>query len=156
MEIILYITGGIALLALAWLFIALGRTISGVKDVLDEARTDLRTIVNDVDDIKTNVIPILNNVTNITGNVSSITDGVRNQMVGVHQTVDDALDVIRGTLDDLERLKNEVVATVEGPVTLVRETSGGVVSTAIKLVSTIAKLVKAVRKPSMNGQAERD
>ncbi len=163
MEIILYITGGIALLALAWLFIATARTVSGVKDMLQEAREDLRTVIASVEEVKTKALPILGNVTNITdnvttitGNVSSITDGVRNQMVGVHKTVDDALDVVRGTLDDIERLKNEVVATVEGPVTLVRDTSGGVVSTAIKVISILAKLVKAVRTPSRNGQAERD
>lgn len=163
MEIILYITGGIALLALAWMFIALSRAIHGIQDIFEEARNDLRTVVAGADEVKEKILPILGNVTNITdnvttitGNVSSITDGLRGQMVGVHKTVDDALDVVRGTLDDIERLKNEIVATVEGPVTLVRDTSGGVVSTAFKAISALAKLVKSVKRSSVNGQAERD
>lgn len=161
MEIILYITGGIALLALSWLFISLARAVSGIKSLTDEARNDLRTIVATTQEVKEKVFPILGNVTNITdnvttitGNVSSITDGVRGQMVGVHKTIDDALDVVRGTLDDLERLKNEIVSTVEGPVTLVRDTSSGMVATAFKVVSTVTKLVKTMK--SRNGQFQHD
>ena len=41
MEIILYITGGIALLALSWLFISIASTVRSVKDVLMEVRRDL-------------------------------------------------------------------------------------------------------------------
>ena len=169
MEIILYITGGVALLALAWLFLAAARAISGIKDLVSEARTDVHTVVVAAEEVKEKILPILGNVTNITdnvttitgnvstitGNVSTITDGVRGQMVGVQKTIDDALDVVRGTLDNIERLKNEVVATVEGPVMLVRDTSGGLVSTAFKAISAIAKLVKSVKHPSMNGHAER-
>ena len=164
MDLILYITGGIALLGFAWLFISLARTISGALALLTEVRGDVHSIVLSVDDVKSKLLPILGNVTNITsnvvsitGNVSSITEGIRDQMLGVHETVDDALDIFRGTLEDIERLKNEVVATVEGPVHLVRQTTGGVVGTAIKVVGLISKLVNAKKKSaSRNGQAERD
>src|SRR5437763_16604960 len=116
MEVILYITGGIALLALAWLFISLARAVSGIQPLLAEVRSDVHSMVGVVDDIKSQILPILNNVDGITsnvkgitGNVNSITTGLQDQMIGVHETIDDALNVIRGTLDDLERLKNDVV-----------------------------------------------
>ncbi|SRR5581483_9144418 len=161
MELILYITGGIALLALAWLFISLSNAVSGIKNVLNETRDDLHTIVGMADEIKTKVLPILGNVdnitgnvTHITGNVSAITDGVRDQMSGVYETIDDALDIVRGTLDDIERLKNDVVATVEGPMTLVRETTGGVVGTAVKAVNLVLKLIGTRKKSSMNSASK--
>ncbi len=159
MEIILYITGGIALLALAWLFISLARAVSGVKAMMEELEADLHTAVAAVDEIKASVVPILGNVTNITNNVSAITasvsnitTGLQNQMIGVHETIDDALDVIRGSLDDLERLKNNIVSTVEGPVSLVRETASGALGAALRVVNVISKLVGNRKKKSYNGQ----
>jgi uncharacterized protein YoxC len=156
METILYITGGIALLALAWLFISLARTITGVHALLAEAESDLHTAVAAVDEIRAGVMPILSNVRTITGSVSDIASGVQRQMVGVHETIDDALDVIRGTLDDVERLKDNVVATVEGPVTMVRETANGAIGTVLRIANVILKLVGNRKKKSYNGRAERD
>src|ERR1700751_1374804 len=116
MEIILYITGGIALLALAWLFISLSSTIRSVRLLLVEVRGDLSVAVETVNEVKSQVLPILGNVNSITANVTNITSGLQAQMIEVHETIDDALNVIRGTIDDIERLKDEVVSTVEGPV----------------------------------------
>jgi uncharacterized protein YoxC len=159
MEAILYITGGIALLALAWLFISLARTVSGVKSMLEEVQGDLHTAVTAVDEIKASVVPILGNVTNITSNVSTITSnvsnittGVQNQMIGVHETIDDALDVIRGSLDDLERLKNNIVNTVEGPVSLLRDTAGGALGVISAISRVVRKFSKSKRKASVNGR----
>ena len=45
MELILYITGGIALLALAWLLILIAKTIGKIQPVVTELLVDLRTIV---------------------------------------------------------------------------------------------------------------
>jgi hypothetical protein len=132
MEIILYITGGIALLALAWLFFSLASTISAVKQILTDARADLATVVATVNDVKTEVMPILGNVNGITSNINSITNGLQTQMISVHETIDDTLDVVRGTIDDLERLKDELVATVEGPMSLVKSTTDGAVGAVFK------------------------
>jgi hypothetical protein len=161
METILYITGGIALLALAWLFYSLTLSLKGMQSMLNQLETDFHTAAVAADEIRAGMMPILgnmaaitSNVTNITENVSKITSGVQNQMIGVHETIDDALDVIRGTLDDVERLKNEVVATVEGPVTLVRETANGAFGTALRVANVILKLVgNRKKKSSMNGRA---
>ena len=164
METILYITGGIALLALAWLFVALARAISGMQEMLGQLEDDFHTAAAAADEIRAGVMPILGNMAQVTGNmthisgsVRDIASGVQNQMVGVHETIDDALDVIRGTLDDVERVKNEVVATVEGPITLVRETANGAFGTGLRVANLILKLVGNRRKKtSVNGRADRD
>ena len=139
MAIILYITGGIALLALAWLFISLASTFKAVKDVVVEVRGDLSTVLQTVEEVKAEILPILGNVNNITANVTSITNGLQTQMISVHETIDDTLDVVRGTIDDIERLKNQLVATVEGPVALARATTEGTVGTIFKGVGLISK-----------------
>ncbi len=152
MEIILYITGGIALLALAWLFVSLVKALKGMQAMVAQLESDLHTAVVAADEIRAGIMPILGNMTHITANVSKITAGVQNQMIGVHETIDDALDVIRGTIDDVERLKNEVVATVEGPVNLVRETANGAFGTALRVANVILKLVGNRKKKSYNGR----
>ncbi len=137
MEIILYITGGIALLALGWLFIAIAKAVSAIKPYLDEVRGDLAQMVTAVNEVKAEVLPILGNVNQITSHVSEITGNVEKQLIHVHETIEDALDIVRGTLDDVERLKDQVVATVEGPVTLMRDATGGALGailTGLKIV----------------------
>jgi uncharacterized protein YoxC len=163
MELILYITGGIALLALAWLFILMARTIGQVQPILTEFIGDLSTIVTTVDDLKTQVTPILenmagisSNVKGITSNVNHITTGLQNQMIGVHETIDDALDIVRGTLDDIARLKDDVVATVAVPVSVARSATTGAIGTSIKVANILWKLFGNRKKRSMNGQAKRE
>ena len=162
METILYITGGIALLALAWLFIALTKALKGAQSMLTQLETDFHTAAIAADEIRAGMMPILGNMTNITSNVSAITDnvskitsGVQNQMIGVHETIDDALDVIRGTIDDIERVKDNIVSTVEGPITLVRETASGAlgtIGTVLRVANAVFKLVGTKKKSSMNGR----
>jgi uncharacterized protein YoxC len=163
MEIILYITGGIALLAFAWLFIALAKMIQGVQPLLTEFIRDMSTIVTTVDQLKTQVTPILenmagisSNVKGITSNVNSITTGLQNQMIGVHETIDDALDIVRGTLDDIERLKDDVVATVAVPVSVARSATTGAIGTSIKVANILWKLFGNRKRSSVNGQAKRE
>jgi len=157
MELILYITGGIALLALAWLFVSIASTVKSVKDVLVEVRGDLSNVVQTIDEVKAEVLPILGNVNNITANVTSITNGLQTQMISVHETIDDTLDVVRGTIDDIERLKNQLVATVEGPVSLVRATTDGAIGSVFKGVSLLSKFFgkkKDKSAPGANGSVE--
>jgi len=163
MEIILYITGGIALLALAWLFILIAKTIGKIQPVVTELLVDLRSIVSAVDDIKTQMMPVLDNmahissnVKGITSNVNSITTGLQNQMIGVHETIDDALDIVRGTLDDIERLKDDVVATVAVPVSVARSATTGAIGTSIKVANLLFKLFGNRKRSSVNGQAKRE
>jgi hypothetical protein len=161
MELILYITGGIALLALAWLLIA--KTISKIQPVVTELLIDLRSIVVTVDELKVQVTPVLenmahisSNVKGITSNVNSITTGLQKQMVGVHETIDDALDIVRGTLDDIERLKDDVVATVAGPVMMARAATNGAIGTGIKVVNILWKLFGNRKKSRVNGERKKD
>jgi uncharacterized protein YoxC len=162
MDSILYITGGIALLALAWLLVLIAKTIVKIQPVVTELLVDLRTIVTTVDELKRQMTPVLDNmahistnVKGITSNVHNITTGVQNQMIGVHETIDDALD-IRGTLDDIERLKDDVVATVAGPVKVARTATNGAIGTGIKVVNILWKLFGNRNKSSMNGYSKRE
>jgi uncharacterized protein YoxC len=164
MELILYITGGIALLALAWLLILIAKTIGKVEPVVTELLIDLRTIVVTVDELKVKMTPVLDdmahislNVKGITSNVNNITTGLQNQMIGVHETIDDALDIVRGTLDDIERLKDDVVATVAGPVKMARSATNGAIGTGIKVFNILYKLFDSrKKKSSMNGYEKRE
>ena len=162
MELILYITGGIALLALAWLLILIAKTIGKVQPVVTELLVDLRSIVVTVDELKVQVTPVLENmahistnVKGITSDVNHITTGLQNQMTGVHETIDDALDIVRGTLDDIERLKDDVVATVAGPVMMARSATNGAIGTGIKVVNILWKLFGNRKQSSVNGQMKR-
>src|SRR5674476_697735 len=83
MEIILYITGGVALLAMAWLFISIAKSVAAIKPYLDEVRGDLAQMVTAVNEVKAEVLPILGNVNQITSHVSEITGNVEKQLIHV-------------------------------------------------------------------------
>ena len=162
MELILYITGGIALLALAWLLILIAKAIGKIQPVVTELLVDLRSIVVTVDELKVQMTPVLENmahistnVKGITSDVNHITTGLQNQMTGVHETIDDALDIVRGTLDDIERLKDDVVATVAGPVMMARSATNGAIGTGIKVVNILWKLFGNRKQSSVNRQMKR-
>ena len=146
MEIILYITGGIALLALAWLFISLSMAIASLRMLYSDMRGDFAVIVETIKEVRSQVLPILGNVNSITTNVTNITSGLQAQMIGIHETIDDALNVLRGTLDDVERLKDEVIATVEGPISLARSATGGAVGVLFKGIKILNKVLGGKKK----------
>lgn len=161
MESILYITGGIALLAVAWFFYSAARMTKSVERTLrvsnatlTEARHDIQTLTQDFTQIKTQLMPIMDNVTQLTDKFNSIADGVQTQMVSIQDTVDDTLDVVRGTLDDIERLKDSVVGTVEGPLTLVRTGTQGAVGAVQMGFNLIKRLVEG--KKNSNGSLPKD
>jgi methyl-accepting chemotaxis protein len=141
MEIILYVTGGLALLALAWLFISLANTVSAVKVLLGDVRGDVAQMVSTVNEVKDQVVPILSNVNQITSNVTGMTANIEKQLIHVQETIDDALDIVRGTLDDVERIKDQVVSTVEGPVSLVHDVSDGALGAIAAGLRMVKKFV---------------
>jgi uncharacterized protein YoxC len=149
MENILYFTGGIALVAFAWLMVLLAKTMKTVQTTLVEARQDLHDFQSDIHEIKLQVMPILDSMQQLTIRANVIADSVQSQMVTIQETVDDTLDVVRGTIDDVERLKNEVVGIVEGPLRMARSTSDGAIGTITKGVTLLAKLF-ATRKNGKN------
>jgi uncharacterized protein YoxC len=155
MEIVLYIAGAVACLALTYFLITLTATVRTLDKVLldsqvmiAEARQDVQKVVATVDQLKSQIMPIMANVNDITFKVNTITDGVQKQMVNVHATVEDTLDVVRGTIDDVERIKNELVGTVEAPVKLVRTSMQGSVGAIMGAVGLIKKLMGGGNKSS--------
>jgi uncharacterized protein YoxC len=140
MEIILYIAGGIALLALAWLLYSLTNTLKVLQKVMIDAMQDVHEFTRDMHTMTEQVAPILENVRSLTVKTNSIVDGVQSQIVSIQSTVDDTLDVVRGTIDDIERLKNEVVDIVEAPLRSARGVSTGVASVVLKGAGLLVNL----------------
>ncbi len=154
MENILYVTGGIAFLAVAWTMTYLIKTLQTAQKVMLEARGDLHEFKGDVRELKIKVLPILDSVSQLTVRVNSIADNVQSQMVSIQETVDDTLDVVRGTIDDVERLKNEVVGIIEGPLRVIHSTSDGAIGTVTKGVTLLTKLF-ANRKTGKESESPR-
>jgi hypothetical protein len=71
-----------------------------------------------------------------------MTANVEQQLLHIQETIDDALDVVRGTIDDVERLKDSLVSTVEGPVALVRDVSDGALGAIAAGLRIVKKFVK--------------
>ncbi|MEP7235478.1 MAG: hypothetical protein ABI778_09305 [Ignavibacteriota bacterium] len=148
MDIALYILSMIALVALLWLIIIAIRTfhsadklISDSTTILGDIKKDITQMTSDVTILRIHAVPVLDNVAEITKNIATITDGIAPRVEAIYETVDDTLNVVRGALDDIERIKDSVVATIESPLNLVRKTSTGVVGTVIKGIGVVRDLI---------------
>lgn len=153
MEIVLYIAGAIALVALAYFLLRAARTLGEVsmvlqhtESLLEDVRKNADQMTNDISTIRMHVIPVIDNVAEITTRVSHVTEGLAPRVDRIYDTVDDALDIVDGVLVDVERIKTEVVDTIESPLKIVRNTSTGVAKTLIKGFSVVKELVEEFRK----------
>ncbi|MEO6938748.1 MAG: hypothetical protein ABI444_01190, partial [Candidatus Kapaibacterium sp.] len=102
---------------------------------------------------KTQTLPVLSDLRDLTLKANAIADGVQSQMVNIHSVIDGALDVVRGTIDDAERLKNDVVDLVQGPISLVKSSSASTIGLAIKGMNLLTKLLNK-GKHSTNGSVK--
>ena len=153
MDIALEILGLVALAALIWLIVIVVRTLKRTEVFLDDAdltlkdiRKDINQMTGDVSLVRMHVVPVLDNIAEISQRVSGITEGLAPRIEAIYDTVDDTLNVVRGALDDVERIKESVVQTIETPLNAVRKTSTGVVGTIIKGVGVIRELIGQFRK----------
>src|SRR5205809_7586239 len=153
MDIALEILGLVALAALIWLIVIVVRTLKRTEVFLDDAdltlkdiRKDINQMTGDVSLVRMHVVPVLDNIAEISQRVSGITEGLAPRIEAIYDTVDDTLNVVRGALDDVERIKESVVQTIETPLNAVRKTSTGVVGTIIKGVGVIRELIGEFRK----------
>ena len=145
MEIILYITGGIALLSVSWLMISIVGAMKRAETVLAESQKDFHSLTADVAQMKSEILPVLQGINDFTKRANSIADSVQSQIMSIQETVDDTLDVVRGTIDDVERIKNEVVEIVEGPLRIARSSTVTTASAIVKGLSLISGLLGARR-----------
>lgn len=153
MDIVLYILGGVALIAFTLLMLRAMRTLGQMdslmresQHLLQEAKQDLDSISSDVKEMKVHFIPVIDNIAEVTGHIASMTDGLRSRMDDVYRTLDDALDVAHGAIEDVERIKDNVVATIDAPLSAVRNTTVGLVGGIIKGVSIVKDLIGSFSK----------
>lgn len=153
MELVLYILGALALVALIVFIARAMRTLSNVDSLLresqflmEETRKDLGRIAADVNEMKTHALPVIDNIANVTGRVSAMSEGLHARIDDIYGTLDDALDVAHGAIEDIERIKGNVVATIDAPLSAVRHTSEGLVSGLIKGASLVKDLIDSFRK----------
>jgi hypothetical protein len=148
MDIALEILGIAALVAFIWFIVLAIRSLQSASVFFGNAEASLKDIKKDIDQMTIEVslmrehaIPVLDNVADITKNISGITEGLAPRIEAIYDTVDDTLNVVHGALDDVERIKDSVVQTIESPLNMVRRTSTGVVGTIVKGVSVIRELI---------------
>ena len=153
MDIVLYILGAIVLVALIWFIINAVRTLQTAEKFFADSQVMMQDIKKDVNQmagevavLRIHAVPVLDNVAEITKHVSGITEGLAPRVEAIYETVDDTLNIVRGALDDVERIKDSVVQTIESPLNLVRRTSTGVVGTVFKGIGVIRELIGEFRK----------
>src|SRR5690242_8589028 len=118
MEIALSILAMIALVAFIWFVFVAVRTLRTTDDFLaraestiEEIKKDVNQMTSEVSVIRIHAVPVLDNIADISQKLSGITDGLAPRVEAIYDTVDDTLDVVRGALDDVERIKNSVIET---------------------------------------------
>ncbi len=148
MDIALEILGCLALIAFIGFIVIAARSVQATQVFMGKAEVVLQDIKKDVNQmtrevslVREHAIPVLNNVADITKNVANITDGLAPRVEAIYNTVDDALNVVHGAIDDVERIKDSVVQTIESPLNMVRRTSTGVVGTIFKGVTVVRDLI---------------
>src|SRR5258708_5094621 len=139
MDIALSILAIIALVAFILFIVVAIRTLRSADDFLLRAETELGEIKKDISQmtsevsvIRIHAVPVLDNVAEISQRLSGLTEGLAPRIEAIYDTVDDTLNVVRGALDDVERIKESIVEATETPINAVRRTSTGIVGTVVK------------------------
>lgn len=153
MDIVLYILGAIVLVALLWFIVTAVRALQRAeiffadsKVLLEDIKKDIDQMTGEVTVLRIHAVPVLDHVADISKHVSGITEGLAPRVEAIYDTVDDTLNIVRGALDDVERIKDSVVQTIETPLNAVRRTTTGVVGTVFKGISVIRELIGEFRK----------
>lgn len=154
MEIALYIAAILALVALTFFLIRTAKTIGTLDTVLGEAKLlmqeskkDIGQISSDISQIKMHLLPVIDNLADVSHRVSSIAEGLETRIDGIYDTIDDTLDVVRGALDDAERIKSNVVTSIEKPLSALRDSTGGsTFSSVLKGINLVKEIVQHFRK----------
>jgi uncharacterized protein YoxC len=153
MEIVLYSAGAVALVMITVFLIRAMRTLGEFDSLLrkthetmEVARKDLDQMTGDITQIRTSLVPILTNMADVTQRLSVISEGLQARIDGIYDTIDDAVDVARGTIDDIERIKDNVVAAIDAPISAAREKAEGIVSTIVKGVGLVKDVIGTFKK----------
>jgi hypothetical protein len=153
METVLYIAATLALLVFIWFLLRAARTLGEVsiilqhaETLLDDVRKSANQVATEVTLMRVQVMPVVESVADITGRVARVTENLEPRVEAIYSTIDDALDVAHGVIDDVERIKDDVVSTIESPLRVVRNTSNGIGTTIIKGVNLVRELVSEFKR----------
>jgi archaellum component FlaC len=113
---------------------------------MEETRKDIGKISDDVNEMKTHFLPVIDNVAEVTRRAAVLSEGLQVRIDEIYATVDDALDVAHGAIEDIERIKSDVVATIDAPLSAVRNTSQGLVTGIVKGITVVKDILESFRK----------
>jgi hypothetical protein len=158
METVLYIVAVVTLLVFVWFLFRAARTLTDLSAVLKQAdtvledvRRDANQAANEITTIRMHMVPVIDSVAEVAQRAARISEGITPRVEAMYGTIDDALDVAHGVIEDVERIKDDVVSTIESPLKLVRNTSNGIGSTIIKGVNLVREIVQEFKKDKTNG-----
>ncbi len=153
MEIVLYSAASIALLAFTWFLIRAARSLNEVSSmlqhtelILTDVKKDIDQIAADVTSFKNHAIPVVDSISDVAQRLSDMTEGLAPRVDAIYETVDDVLDVAHGVIEDVERIKGEVVDTIEKPIQAARATTSGILTTVVKGINLVKDIIQEFKK----------
>ncbi|HVK39179.1 MAG TPA: DUF948 domain-containing protein [Candidatus Kapabacteria bacterium] len=120
-QVVLYIAASLALLALAWLFTTLAKTVKGLGSVIENTNKIAEGLVGEVQGIRKSLQGTIENVEVITSRVPQTLDHVNGQLA----QVDGILGSVRELADDLS---GDVARLTTDATDLVHAAKGVVIS----------------------------
>jgi len=132
MELLLYIAGSIALLALALLFVYTTVALKGSKGFFDRIGGSVDKLVDEVSAIRSDLQGTVRNLQGIPLKI----EGTIDQINGTVARVNGQLTEVEGIVANVRRLTTDVVAVVDDTTAVIHD-ARGVVSSAIRLVDDV-------------------
>lgn len=162
-QVVLHIAASIALIALAWLFVSLVRTVKTAQSVLENTNTIAQSLVGEVQGIRASLQGTLQNVEVITARIPATLDNVNAQLHQVdgilgsvrHLTDGVAVDVARMTTDATDIIhaaKGVVISLID----LEQDIQVKVQRPIVELMSVFSALGKGIHAFRMKVAGNRD
>ena len=141
-QVVLYIAASIALLALAWLFFSLVKTVNGLQAVVQDVPKIINGVLDEVKGLRGSLQGTIENLEGITGRVPQTLDRVNesvervnSQLVQVEGIVGSMNQLTAGIVDDVNRISDDATDVVHA--------AKGVVISLIELQQDIQRKVQA-------------
>lgn len=156
MEIFLYVSASLALLALAGLFIYLMRFLSSTSSLLNSVTTALQGIIDEIGAIRTSLQGTIKNFEGITGKVEGTVDRLNDSVERVNgqlSQVEGIVQSVRVMTEDVSRLTTDATDVVHdaknvvvGVIGMVDNVQSSVQKPVNELMTIFGALGKGIRK----------
>ena len=111
-QVVLYIAASLALLALAWLFMTLVKTVKGLQPVLENTNKITTGLLAEVQGVRASLQGTLENVEVITARIPATLDHVNNQLTQVDGILGSVRELSENVGSDVARLTNDATDLV--------------------------------------------